>query len=245
MSNQRLSQVIAVESGVKNRATASMSEVYKQVQHPALFEGFNKKYQPLAEDSERFPDENKKVQMTALEVINTARRTLSELFDVTATKDYGNTAAKADIAVDGTIIVANVPVPYLLFLEKQLTDLHTLVSKIPVLDSADSWSVDPNSGLHRTEPTKTTRTKKVQKSLVLLPPTDKHPGQAQLITEDQAVGTWDMTKFSGAMPKPSKDALLERIEKLQKAVKFAREEANATSVPERKISNQVFDWLLG
>ena len=36
---------------------------------------------------------------------------------------------------------------YLLFLEKQLTDLHTFVKKLPVLDAAESWVQRPVDGL--------------------------------------------------------------------------------------------------
>jgi len=38
--------------------------------------------------------------------------------------------------------VGHVPATYLLFLEKQLTDLHTLVSKLPVLDASETWVFD-------------------------------------------------------------------------------------------------------
>lgn len=241
----KLNQVIAVESGVKTRVNGLMSEVYKAVQHPALFEGFNKKYQPLAEDGEKFPDERKNVQMSAPDVIKQATTALTELFDVTATKDFGNCGAKSDVVVDGVPLLKDVPVTYLLFLEKQLTDLHTLVSKMPVLDSAENWTFDANSSLYRTEATQTVRTKKVQKALVLYPATDKHPAQCKDITEDQTVGNWEQTKFSGAYPAPTKYALVAKIEKLQKAVKYAREEANTTPATDQNIGSVVFNWLLG
>lgn len=242
----KLNQVVAIESGVKTRVNAQVSELYKSVQHPALFEGFSKQYRPLAEDGEQFPAENKTVQLTSDGVLRQAAKALTELFDVTAQKDFANTQAKADVAVDGKVLVSGAPVPYLLFLEKQLTDLHTLVSKTPVLDPAETWTEDKNSGLQRTNPTQTVRTKKVQRGLVLHPGTDKHPPQTQLITEDVTVGHWDQTKFSGAMAAPEHAKLLGRIEKLQRAVKFAREEATAaTAAPAQNVGETVFGWIFG
>ena len=238
-------QVIAIESGVKNRANAYLSEVYKLVQHPNLFEGFNKRYQALDEDGEKFNPESKKVQMTAQQVIDGVRSHLGELFDVTATKDFGNCEARADVVVDGTALLTKVPVTYLLFLEKQLTDLHTLVGKLPTLDPAQDWQLDANAGLFRTQPTLGAKGKKVQKALVLYPATEKHPAQTQLITEDVTIGHWETTMLSGAIQAPAKAALVGRIEKLQKAVKFAREEANTTAVNEQKIGEKVLGWLFG
>lgn len=241
----KLNQVVAIESGVKTRTNAQVSELYKAAQHPALFEGFSKKYSPLAEDGEKFPPETKNVQQTVKGVLSSVAKTLTELFDVTAQKDFANREANANVTVDGTVLLTAVPVPYLLFLEKQLTDIHTLVAKLPVLDPAETWSEDVNSGLYRTEPTQTIKTKKVQKALVLHPGTEKHPPQTQLITDDVTVGNWDQTKFSGAMPAPERARLLSRVERLQQAVKFAREEANGQSAPAQDMGSKVFGYLLG
>ena len=39
----------------------------------------------------------------------------------------------------------DVPVTYLLFLEKQLVDLHTFVKKLPVLDASETWVFDASA----------------------------------------------------------------------------------------------------
>lgn len=49
------------------------------------------------------------------------------LFDVTATKDWANCEARADVTVDGWVLVSAVPVSCLLFLEKRLTDIYAFV----------------------------------------------------------------------------------------------------------------------
>lgn len=241
----KLSQVIAVEKNVKNRVNTQVTELYKSVQHPALFEGFNKEYKPLEEGGEVFPTENKKVQLKSKEVLTQANKALVELLDVTATKDYANCAASADVVVDGTTLVKSAPVTYLLFLEKQLTDLHTLVNTLPTLDPAEDWVLDVNTAVFKTSPTTTTKTKKVQQAIVLYPATPEHPAQTQLITEDKTVGNWKLVKFSGALPVPEKTVLLTKLEKLQKAVKYAREEANSSSAPEVSVGEALLNWLVG
>ena len=130
-------------------------------------------------------------------------------------------------------------------LEKQLNDINTFTEKLPVLDPSHRWSYDEPLGLWQSEPQASSRTKKVQKALVLLAPTDKHPGQATQIVEDEIVGTWTVTKQSGAMKAADKEAILERIQKLQKAVKFAREAANTAEAPDRNIGEGLFDYILG
>lgn len=90
----------------------------------------------------------------------------------------------------------------------------------------------------------TSKTKKVQKALTLVAPTKEHPGQAQVITDDVVVGHWRQVKMSGAMPLPAKQSLVEKVERLQKAVKFAREQANMGDAPEQHVGSAVFEWLL-
>lgn len=239
----KLNQIVAIEKGVKSRVYGDFTELHKSSQKPELFSGFSKNYRKKDEEGEDYPPEQKKVQLEATEVLGRVSKLLAELFDVTATKDYANCHAFADVVVDGQTLVKDAPVPLLLFLEKQLTDLHTFIDKMPALDSADDWSLDVNSGLYKTAPIATHRTKKVQKPVVLYEATEKHPAQTQLITEDVVVGYWDTVKQSGALPIPRKRELLERLEKLSEAVKFAREKANGEDAEEKKLGEALFGYL--
>ncbi len=142
------------------------------------------------------------------------------------------------------MIAEQVPVPYLLFLEKQLLDIRTYIEALPTLDMSEDWNKDDVSGLFKTVATKTNRTKKVQKPIVLYDATDRHPAQTQLITEDVIVGSWTVVKHSGAIPLPVKNKYLSKIEKLSSAIKFAREEANSSEAPEVKIGKGIFEYLL-
>ena len=65
------------------------------------------------------------------------------------------------------------------------------------------------------------------------------------VREDVTVGFWRTVKFSGALPAKRVNELLERVEKLQEAVKFAREEANNAETSDQKVGDAVFKFLIG
>jgi hypothetical protein len=241
----KLNQIIAVEKGVKARTQRDLTDAYHRIQKPALMSGISRTYQPRDEEGEQLPAESTKVQVKAEEVLTGAATAMTRLFDVVATKDWANCEARADVVVDGQTVVADVPVSYLLFLEKQLVDLHTFIGKLPLLDAADTWTFDDSADVWRTDPVGTARTKKVPRNHVKAEATEKHPAQVEVYTEDIIVGTWTKVAFSGAMPARRVNELLERVEKLQKAVKYAREEANGIEVTDQSVGAGVFEYLLG
>jgi hypothetical protein len=147
--------------------------------------------------------------------------------------------------LDGHVLLKDVPATYLLFLEKQLSDLHTFIGKMSELDPGADWNADPGTGLYKTDSISTQRTKKVQRPITLYEATKEHPAQTQLITEDVIAGQWLTIKYSGAIAPPRKKQLLARIEKLSNAVKFAREQANAAEAQDKKLGKDVFDFLFG
>lgn len=239
----KLNQIVAVEQGVKSKATRELTDLHQKVQKGALLSGISRQYQPKDEDGDRLPPEQTAVQVNAEKVLEDVATTLTRLFDVTATKDYGNAQARADIVVDGVTLVQNVPVPYLLFLEKQLNDVSTFVRKLPTLDPAEEWQADETTDAFRTRATQTTRTKKVPRNHVKAEATERHPAQVELYYEDVIVGYWSTVKFSGALPASRVRELSERVETLKSAVKFAREEANSTEVEDKRVGERVFEWL--
>lgn len=241
----KLNQIIAIEKGTKSRTVAELTAAHHDLQKGPLLSGIARTYKPKDDEGETFPSESTKVQVRAEEVISRTVETLTKLFDVTATKDWANNHAKADVSVDGNVLVRDVPVTYLLFLEKQLVDFHTFVKKLPVLDLSETWIRDASTDTWATEPTATVKTKKIPRNHVKAEATEKHPAQVEVYYEDVIVGTWRTVKFSGALPAARQNELLERVEKLQEAVKFAREEANAAEVKDVKTGEKIFRWILG
>lgn len=240
----KLNQIIAVEKSVKAKAAQELGDAQREVQKPPLLSGIARNYQPKDEEGEQLPPESTRVQVRADEVLKGLGTSLTRLFDVTASKDATNSVASADVVVDDEVLLSAVPVTYLLFLEKQLTELHAFVRKLPVLDNAESWVFNDSADCWSTEPVRTVRTKKVPFNHVKAEATDKHPAQVDVYFEDVAIGYWTTVKFSGALPAKRVSVLIERIEKLQHAVKFAREEANNTEVLDRKVGDKIFGYLL-
>lgn len=239
----KLHQIVAVEGGEKQRAQKSLTAVYHKLQKDDLFTGLTRTYSPKDEEGPQFPPEKKETQYTATEAISDFEDAMTRLVDLTATKDFGNTSASADVKIGDDVLIANAPIPFLLFLEKKLEDLHTFVSKLPTLDRAKPWEYDANSGLYKSQPEARLSTKKVQRALVLYPATPEHPAQTQMITEDIVQGTWTATDFSGGVPEKQKQAYLDRVNELRRAVKFARTEANEKEVEDREVGKKLFDFV--
>lgn len=240
----KLNQIIAVLSGKKTKATEETTSLYKTCQKPVLFDGLSRSYRPLEEAGEPFPPENKNIQYTVKQVLAKARATLTEVWNLTATQDLGNCQAIVDVKIDDTVIIRQLPVTHLLYLEKQLDDLRTLISSLPVLDTAETWTWSDAADCYKSEPTQKFKTKKNPKSFEKSPATDKHPAQVELYYEDERVGTWTEIRQSGAIEAKVKNAMLERLNALRDAVKVAREEANSLLVEKADYADDVFDYIL-
>lgn len=241
-----LSQIIAVEKDIKAKAESSRSTAEGKFGKSNLYSGLSRTYAANNDDDdERLPPESTQVQMKVKSIVAEVHSSLIRLFDTVATKDYANCSAVADIVVDGHSLLTDVPATYILFLEKQVAELLSFVKKIPTLDTSEIWKHDPNKDIYVTEPVETIRTKKVVRPLVAHQGTKEHPPQVHLVNEDIPVGRWTTIKFSGALPAKEINNLVERIEKLQHAVKFAREEANRHEAVQRHPGETLLSYVFG
>jgi hypothetical protein len=240
----QLHQLLAVETGAKKTADTALTGAYHAIQRTAQLSGLTRTYTPRDEEGERLPDESTLVQVKVGDIVDLLGPALTRWLDVTFTKDATNTTASADVVLeDGTVLLEDVPATYLLWLEKRVEDLSTLVGKLPTLDPAKNWAYDANAGAYRAEPEQTTRTKKVLRNHVKAEATDKHPAQVEVYTEDVIIGTWTKTEFSGAIPADRKAVLVDRVARLADAVKMAREKANTQEVTDRKAGAAILDYV--
>lgn len=240
---QRLSVVIALDKATKNRCNNDITALYHMAQKADLFKGIARRYESNDEDGEKLPPETRKVQQRGTEILDRTAALMTQYWDITLTKESANTGASADVVVDGVTIISAAPVGFLLFLERQLVDLATTVRKIPVLDPGETWKHDAASDCWATEPKTSNRMKKVPKAFEKAPATKEHPAQVETYHEDVIVGKWITTDYSGALPQERITKILERISKLQAAVKFAREEANSSPAPGREVGKAAFAFL--
>jgi hypothetical protein len=242
----RLCQIVALESGVRNKAYAELTEHFKAIQRAQQVSGLTRTYDPKDAEGETFPAESTRVQVTVDAALKVSVTALTRLFDVTATKDWANTVARADVTLPGLDepLLVGVPVTYLLFLAKQLKDLRALIVKMPVHDPADRWVPADQPGVYRTEPPVVShRTRKVPRNHVKAPATDKHPAQVDVYFEDITVGYWTAVKFTGGIPEARQAGLLARVDTLAEAVSNAREEANARQVEDVHAGAAVLSWI--
>jgi hypothetical protein len=239
----KLNQIIAVQAGKKSQAKETLTEAYHQIKKPDLLGGLVRTYQPRDEGGEPQPEERKHVQVKCKDLIARVTRDLVEMFDVVATQDWANCQARADVAVDGRKLLEAVPVTHLLFLEKQLVDLRTFIESLPVLDAAEEWEYKPEIDCYVSRPSRSNRTKKVPRNHIKYEATKEHPAQVEMYMEDVWVGTWTTTKFSGAIPAATRNAMLERVRKLADAVKTAREEANGLEVRPQKVGLALLGYV--
>lgn len=80
---------------------------------------------------------------------------------------------------------------------------------------------------------------------VLYDATEHHPAQTQMITDDMVIGHWTTVKFSGALPRPVKKRMLDRIGTLQDAAKFARVQANSMEAKDQRVGAKVLRYVFG
>lgn len=238
-----LNQVIAVVAGKKAAAATALTDAYHKIQKGELFSGISKTYRPRDEDGDKLPSEANRVQVKVPELIRAISVPVTEMYDIVATQDAANQQARSDVVVNNETILSNVPVTTLLFLEKQVNDLKTFVSKLPTLDPSESWSYDSTADCYATEPSETTRSKKISKPVVMYEATKEHPAQVKMESEDIIAGYWKTVKFSGAIPAKEKNAMLERVKQLHEAIVKAREQANAITIKEVYIGKSVLDFV--
>jgi hypothetical protein len=244
MSN-KLNAVVAVVNGQKSRTQKTLTELHHKCQNAALFAGISRRYQPKDEEGEQLPPEDKQVQERVGDICLEAKASLACLLQVVRTQDEANCKAKADVVVGNEKILSDVPVTHLLFLEKQLQDIHTFVSKLPLLDDAEQWEYDDKAGYHRSKESQTVRTKKVMRSHILYQATKEHPAQVQAYSEDVPAGMWTTVKFSGAIPRRKQREMLGRVEALMDGVKKARENANEMEISVSQNDNAVLEFVFG
>ncbi|MEJ3653807.1 hypothetical protein WEH80_12555 [Actinomycetes bacterium KLBMP 9759] len=244
-----LNQIVAIEKDVRRDTERALATAYHALQKPAMLEGIERVYQPAVDGGEQLPPEGVRVQATVTEMITATQELMVRLFDITAARDFTNgpgsadDAAVADVRVGEQVLVASAPVPYLIWLDKQLEHLQTFASKLPTLDPATEWTLDDPRGVYRSTPVQTARQVQQPRSMIIVPATDKHPAQATTYQENVVVGMWTTTKLSGAIPIARRAEIVQRIQALRRAVHVAREQANRAEAVRPEVGSGILSYI--
>jgi hypothetical protein len=254
-----LHQILAVDLGIEADAKRALAEAIRILavggkQDPLT--GLSDTYE--SNDQVRWPAkpaESRRVQFTTAGLLENAVAAMTRLLDVKLTREAGNAEARADIIIDGEVLLADVPVGYLMFLENRISSLITmLIDHLPVRDPAQEWhgqETDPNlpRGVYATEPrvTPTTTKDKLVQTIAEPKVIEGHafPGQYAPYDGDVTTGTKTAISYSGQLSVKDVQDLRERAVTMLIAVRYAREQANTLEVTNRKAGAVILGRIFG
>lgn len=205
-------------------------------------------FTPVDEGLPAVTEEQSDLQTTVRQELRWVSESWVRAVDAAYQIAESNMGARADVVLDdGTVFLTNLPGTALLELEKRAAEIQAFVTAIPTLDPAKGFRPDPErgAGIYRAREVVKTRTRKVQKALVLYPATPEHPAQTQLVTSDEPTGTLRELEWSGLITPAEKAEMLERAEHLRRAFKRARSRANEVEAATGAIGQQVLGFVFG
>ena len=171
---------------------------------------------------------------------------LAEYFDVVYQKDMTNQKAVADIVVDDVVLATSVPSTFLLGMEKKINTLRELYTAIPTLAPGIKWIRAESEGdgiFQSANEVEQFKTKKDIDFKEVSPATKEHKAQVVQYETTVNVGKYVTTKTSGMFTPLEKANRISKLDKLLKAIKQARNRANATEVVQGSIGKSLLDYI--
>ena len=212
------------------------------------FQGRHRKLEMFVEDGIDYPEEHKAIDTTVQKKLDHMQKTEVRYFNAILQKEATNQNAVADLIVDGIIIETNLPATFLLGMETRLKHLKTVYESIPTLQPGIEWELDETQGenIYKTKnPVEKLKTETIIEPVVLYEATEHHPAQVKESSKVNTVGKYTLTAWSGMISPAEKSVLLDRIDKLTRAFKKARQRANTTEVVKRSIGTDLFKYING
>lgn len=246
----KLHEILAVENGLQTAAKKINEETIK------TFGKKDEHFIATIRTVEHFAEEDHKLNVVeAKAMVTTVFDKLLynaipnvRALDAYLQKEATNQKAAADIVIDDKVLAENVPSTVLLGLETKLTELRAVYEAIPTLAPGPAWEIDTSAraagGVYKSAaPDVAFRTKKTIRPIIMAPATEHHPAQVQAVTEDVPMAKITTRHSSGMISPAQKSDLLERLDKLLRAVKRARQRANGTEVETRRIGASLFEFI--
>jgi hypothetical protein len=240
----KLHELLAVEGDLKARAQQEKSRITKLfTDGTGRLLGRVITYQVDEGEDPRPPEITELATTTQVE-LDQFRAAYSQWLDVAIKKEVTNQETAANVTVgDVDIFKVALPATALLNLESKLTEIRAVYAGVPTLDPAERWEWDEGRSHYISVDRISNITKKVPKVLVLSEATEQHPAQTQPYHEDVKVGTRTTVLHSGMLTPKNKREILDRIDKLLRAVKEARQRANDVEITDVKVAEAIFNYI--
>ena len=240
----KIHEILAAEPNVKAKAETILKEgidTFKNKQ--AHFQGLIRTYHPKEEDGETFPDETQEIVTTVPAKVDYVMKALINRLDIIVSKEHSNLTAYGDITIDGKILQAGVCATALLSMEKEVKNWRAFLLAAPTLKPGIKWNWDKINNYYVSNEFETVKTRKVQEVLVKYPHTKEHPAQTEMITKDVLVGSWKQTLIAGGWTPARKAKIIDKVDKLEIAIKEARQRANDTLAMDMKNGQTLTDYI--
>ena len=250
MAKTKLHEIIAVEGDLQNITNKVIDEATQTFSKKA--EHFIEQLSKLEMNDEERQKENttdhKAMVTTVGDKLSYVGKHVVKYYDAISRKERTNQEARADLVVDGEVLISDMPGTLLLGLESRLKQFRTMCEAIPTLQPGIVWALDETREGHvykMAEPRKRFKTEKIKESKVIVPPTKEFPAQVDTWTVDKPVGVYSDQLWNSMLSPAEKSELIGRVDKLTQAVKRARQRANEVEVVDLRVGRKIVDYILG
>ena len=247
--SSELHEILAVEGDLESTVKRTIGDVSRLFGKAELFTSAQKNLTMFADDRQNENTSERKEMSNNVEdlIAIVLKECVVRYYDATLQKELANQKAKADLIVDGNVIMSGLPATFLLGLETKLKALKSVFELIPVLPPGVTWDEAPElgKGVYKAKyPTEAMKTAKAFKFQIIVPATEKFPAQAEKWEEAVPVGKYITTVQSSMMSAARKAVIINKVEKLIAGAKQARQRANRQTVDTAEIGNILFGFIL-
>lgn len=240
-------ELLAVEKDAEKETGTAINELVELFKKTPMFLKAHKSLKMYDDNvAPDFPEEFKEMSAKVLECLDRFKQVSGNYYDIIYQKGKSNQSAKADVIIDGVIIIKNVPVSVLLDLESKLSKARQVYESIPVLPAGNEWEKDESlgDGIYKlVHDEKTSKTEKTFKHKVLCEPTPHHPAQIEKWQETIVIGIYTKKIWCSMISASDKAKLLQKFDQLLIAIKKARQRANQTEADTSTIGDRIFNFI--
>lgn len=248
----KIHEIIPVEQDYAKAAKRLVAETVKTFTGKAdHFLGQTREVKLFAEErqGENIKEHKELVTTVDAKLNHLWKAGLNKVINITLTKENSNTSdeARADVVVDGKIVLKNLPATALLALEKYLGEIWSAYEAIPTLEPGIKWVEDESASMNgvyiTADPAQQNKTEMVKNFKVVYEATEYHPAQVVELSSQEPVGQISVTRTSGMVTPATKAKWLGKIAELKTAVKKARQRANCAEVLTVDVAKDIRDFI--